>query len=69
MKLHFILLVGVTLSNLTLTACVASYLLTGSGLDITLGIFATLAVGTAFGHVRLTTEGNAACAAVSAFDI
>jgi ribose transport system permease protein len=34
---------------MTLTACVASYLLTGSGLDITLGIFATLAVGTAFG--------------------
>jgi ribose transport system permease protein len=34
---------------MTLSACVASYLLAGSGLDITLGIFATLAVGTAFG--------------------
>ena len=26
-------------------------------------------IGTTFGHVRLTTEGNAACAAVSTFDI
>ncbi len=34
---------------MTLSACVASYLLTGSGLDISLGILATLAVGTAFG--------------------
>jgi ribose transport system permease protein len=34
---------------MTLTACVASYLLAGSGLEITLGILATLAVGTAFG--------------------
>ena len=34
---------------MTLSACVASYLLTGSGLEITFGIFATLAVGTAFG--------------------
>ena len=34
---------------MTLSACVASYLLNGSGLEITLGIFATLAVGTAFG--------------------
>lgn len=34
---------------MTLTACVASYLLSGSGLEITFGIFATLFVGTAFG--------------------
>ena len=34
---------------MTLSACVASYLLTGSGLEISFGIFATLAVGTAFG--------------------
>ena len=34
---------------MTLTACVASYLLAGSGLDIALGILASLAVGTAFG--------------------
>lgn len=27
------------------------------------------AIGSTFGHMRLTTEGNAACAAVSAFDI
>jgi hypothetical protein len=26
-------------------------------------------IGTTFGHVRLAAEGNAACAAVSAFDI
>jgi hypothetical protein len=26
-------------------------------------------IGTTFGHVRLTTESNAACAAVSTFDI
>ncbi|RYE51854.1 MAG: ABC transporter permease [Hyphomicrobiales bacterium] len=34
---------------MTLSACVASYLLAGSGLDITLGIIATLVVGTGFG--------------------
>jgi ribose transport system permease protein len=34
---------------MTLSACVASYLLSGSGLDITFGLFATLAVGMAFG--------------------
>lgn len=34
---------------MTLSACVASYLLTGSALEISFGIFATLAVGTAFG--------------------
>ena len=34
---------------MTLSACVASYLLSGSGLDIALGVFATLAVGTACG--------------------
>ena len=37
---------------MTLCACVASYLLTGSAGEITLGIFATLAVGTAFGLVN-----------------
>ena len=37
---------------MTLCACVASYLLTGSGGEITLGIFATLAVGTAFGFAN-----------------
>jgi ribose transport system permease protein len=34
---------------MTLSACVASYLLSGSGLEITFGLFATLAVGTGFG--------------------
>lgn len=34
---------------MTLSACVASYLLTGSGLEISLGILAVLATGTAFG--------------------
>lgn len=34
---------------MTLSACVASYLLNGSALDITLGVFATLTVGTVFG--------------------
>jgi ribose transport system permease protein len=34
---------------MTLSACVASVLVNGSGGEITLGIFATLAVGTAFG--------------------
>lgn len=34
---------------MTLSACVASYLLTGSGLEISFGILAVLATGTAFG--------------------
>lgn len=34
---------------MTLSACVASYLLSGSGVEIAFGLFATLAVGTAFG--------------------
>ncbi len=34
---------------MTLSACVASYLLTGSGLEISMGILAVLATGTAFG--------------------
>jgi ribose transport system permease protein len=34
---------------MTLTACVASYLLTGSALEIWFGVFAVLATGTAFG--------------------
>ena len=34
---------------MTLTACVASYLLTGSALEIGFGVFAVLATGTAFG--------------------
>lgn len=34
---------------MTLTACVASYLLTGSALEISFGVLAVLATGTAFG--------------------
>ncbi|MFN4193206.1 MAG: ABC transporter permease [Tabrizicola sp.] len=34
---------------MTLSACVASYLLTGSGVEISMGILAVLATGTAFG--------------------
>jgi ribose transport system permease protein len=37
---------------MTLSACVASYLLTGSGLEISMGILAVLATGTAFGLVN-----------------